>query len=99
MAGVGLDGKVAGVKILELADTPGLGQNAASATYYVDKAKKLTWYGQFAGMGADSPFEVKKDVQAITASTITSRALTAIIKAAAKAGADYLAARAQGATP
>jgi electron transport complex protein RnfG len=98
MTGVGLDGKVAGVKIIEINDTPGLGQNAARASYYVDRARKLTWYGQFTGMASDAPMEVGKDVQAVTASTITSRSLTAIVRASAAAGAAYLAERAQGAT-
>jgi electron transport complex protein RnfG len=97
LVGVGLDNQIAGVKILELNDTPGLGQNAAAATYYVDRKAKLTWYGQFAGKGTDAPFEVKKDVAAITAATISSRALARIIKAAAQSGAAYLSDRAEAA--
>ncbi len=98
MTGVGLDGKIAGVKILELNDTPGLGQNAKKANYYVDRKRRLTWFGQFGGMGADAAFEVGKDVQAVTASTITSRSLAAIVKASAAAGSAYIAERAQGAS-
>jgi Na+-translocating ferredoxin:NAD+ oxidoreductase subunit G len=98
MTGVGLDGKIAGARIIELNDTPGLGQNAANPGYYVDRPRRLTWLGQFDGMGADAPLEVGKDVQAITAATITSRALAAVVRASASAGAAYIAERAQGAT-
>jgi electron transport complex protein RnfG len=78
------------VKVLEHADTPGLGANAASSSYYVDKDKKLTFAGHFSGKSASDPFEVKEDVIAITASTITSRAVAAVVKASATAAADYL---------
>jgi len=98
MTGVGLDGKIAGIKILELNDTPGLGQNAKKPKYYVDRKRKITWFGQFDGLNADSSVEVGKDVQAITGSTITSRSLSAIVKASAYAGSAYIAARAQGAS-
>ena len=82
MAGVGADGKIAGVKIMEHADTPGLGANAASPSYFVDRAKGITFYGQFAGKSVADPFEVKGDVAAITASTVTSRAVAGAVKAA-----------------
>ncbi len=95
LVGVGLDNRLAGVKILELKDTPGLGQNAAAPGYYVDRKTKTTWYGQFSGKAADEAFELKKDVVAITAATISSRALARIIKNAAVAGAAYLSGRAE----
>jgi electron transport complex protein RnfG len=98
MTGVGLDGKISGARIIELNDTPGLGQNAANPAYYVDRQRRITWLGQFAGMGADAPLDVGKDVQAITAATITSRSLAAMVRASAAAGAAYIAERAQGAT-
>jgi electron transport complex protein RnfG len=82
LAGIGIDGTIAGVRILEHSDTPGLGANAASSSYFVDRAKDLTIYGQFAGKAVQDPFEVKKDVAAITASTITSRAIADAVKAA-----------------
>jgi electron transport complex protein RnfG len=85
LVGIGADGAVSGVKILEHKDTPGLGANAASPGYYVDKPRKITFYGQFAGKSTADPFEVKRDVQAVTASTITSRAVAGIVKAAALA--------------
>ncbi|MDR2783003.1 MAG: FMN-binding protein [Treponema sp.] len=90
LTGVGTDAKITRVKILEHADTPGLGANAASPAYYVDKAKKLTFTGQFSGMSASRAFTVKEDVAAITASTITSRAVANVVKASARAAAAYL---------
>jgi Na+-translocating ferredoxin:NAD+ oxidoreductase subunit G len=93
LVGVSLDNRVTGAKILKLSDTPGLGLNAKNSHYYIDKKSKLTWLGQFTGKGADAPFEVKKDVVAITSSTISSKAITKLIRAAARSGAAYLAAR------
>ncbi|MDR2098050.1 MAG: RnfABCDGE type electron transport complex subunit G [Spirochaetaceae bacterium] len=95
LVGVDTSGTISGVKILQISDTPGLGANAAKANYYVNKPKKLTFYGQFSGMKADGNIAVKKDggdVDAITASTITSRAVSLIVKNAAAAGAKWLAA-------
>jgi Na+-translocating ferredoxin:NAD+ oxidoreductase subunit G len=82
MVGISAENFITGVKILEHSDTPGLGANAASPSYFVDRAKGITFYGQFAGKKVSDPFEVKKDVVAITASTITSRAVSNSVKAA-----------------
>ena len=90
LVGVSLTRSIAGVRVLELNDTPGLGANAKSATYYVNKADKITFPGQYAGKYLTDAFEVKKDVAAITAATITSKALTAIVKAAADSAAAWL---------
>ena len=90
MVGVSVDGAITGVKILEISDTPGLGANAASPKYYVDRVRGITFYGQFAGKKVSDPFEVKNDVIAITASTITSRAVSASVKAAAIAAKAWL---------
>jgi electron transport complex protein RnfG len=89
LAGVGIDGVIAGVKIMEHQDTPGLGANAASPSYFVDRARGITFYSQFAGKKAGDPFEVANDVAAITASTITSTAVTAAVKAAALAAVEW----------
>jgi electron transport complex protein RnfG len=91
LVGVGADGKISGVKILEHADTPGLGANAADPKYYVNKAAGLTFYGQFAGKSVQDPFEAKEDVIAITAATITSRAVAAVVKAVGIAAAEWFA--------
>ncbi|MDR0388388.1 MAG: FMN-binding protein [Treponema sp.] len=93
LVGVGVDGRITGVKILEHQDTPGLGANAASPSYYVDKAAKLTFYGQFAGKPVSDPFEAKEDVAAVTASTITSRAVASVVKASGTAAVAWMSAR------
>jgi electron transport complex protein RnfG len=91
LVGVSADGTISGVKILEHQDTPGLGANAASPTYFVDRAAGITFYGQFTGKAVTDPFEVKSDVQAITASTITSVAVAAAVKAAGTGVAAWIA--------
>ncbi len=96
LVGVGTDRRITGVKVLDIKDTPGLGANAKSPTYFVDKTSKTTFPGQFSGKPLSDPFEVKKDVVAITASTITSKALTNMVKQAGIAAAAYLERSAQG---
>jgi Na+-translocating ferredoxin:NAD+ oxidoreductase subunit G len=92
LVGVGADRKIVGARVLENHDTPGLGANAASPTYFVDRAKRLTFSGQFAGKPVSDEFAVKRDVQAISASTITSRAVARIVKAAAESAGSLLGA-------
>ncbi|MDR3342287.1 MAG: FMN-binding protein [Treponema sp.] len=92
LVGVGVDNKISRIKVLEHQDTPGLGANAASPTYYVDKSKNLTFYGQFEGKSITDAFEPKGDVVAITAATITSRAVSSVAKASGSAAAAWLAA-------
>jgi electron transport complex protein RnfG len=96
LIGVGADGKIAGVKVLENKDTPGLGANAANPSYFVDRASGITFYGQFKGKSLSDPFEVKGDVIAITASTITSKAVTKVVKTAGQAAGAWLAAQTGG---
>jgi electron transport complex protein RnfG len=91
MAGVSAEGLITGVKIMEHSETPGLGANAASPKYFVDRAKGLTFYGQFTGKSVSDRFAVKDDVIAITASTITSNAVSASVKAAGLAVQAWLA--------
>jgi len=90
MTGVSVDGIITGVKILKHFDTPGLGANAASKSYFVNREKGITFYGQFAGKSVDHPFQVKDDVAAITASTVTSRAVALSVKAAGLAVTAWL---------
>jgi Na+-translocating ferredoxin:NAD+ oxidoreductase subunit G len=90
LVGIGTDRRIVGARVLENHDTPGLGANAASSTYFVDRAKRLTFAGQFAGKAVTDEFAVKKDVQAISASTITSRAVARIVKAAAASAGAWL---------
>ncbi|MDR1100662.1 MAG: RnfABCDGE type electron transport complex subunit G [Treponema sp.] len=91
LVGISAEGIVSGVKILEHQDTPGLGANAASPSYFVDRAAGITFYSQFAGKAISDPFEVRNDVEAITASTITSRAVADAVKAAGTGVAAWLA--------
>lgn len=88
---------VKAVRILENKDTPGLGANAVSPVYYVNKEKKITFPGQFSGKLVSDAFEVRKDVEAITASTITSRSISNIVKASALAADTWLLKKMQGA--
>ena len=72
MVGVGSDGLITGVRIMEHSETPGLGANAVSHSFL----------NQFINKSANDAFEVKNDVNAITAATITSRAVARAVKAA-----------------
>jgi electron transport complex protein RnfG len=94
LVGVGSDGTITGVRILKDTDTPGLGANAASPAYFVDKpANQKTFYGQFAGMAADGGIKVTKDggpVEAITAATITSRAVSLLVNVSGEVGRKWL---------
>lgn len=96
LVGVSRDKKITGARILTLSDTPGLGANAVSPSYFVDKKAKLTFPGQFVGKPVADPFEVKNDVTAISASTITSKALTLMVKNAGVSGSAWLEAYAAG---
>jgi electron transport complex protein RnfG len=97
LVGVGSDGVISGIKILEHKDTPGLGANAASESYYIDRAKGLHFYDQFAGKPLGDPFEVKEDVAVVTAATITSRAVAVAVKTAGDAAFAWLSKNAGGA--
>ena len=92
LVGVTPDGRIVGARVMTLADTPGLGANATNPAYFVDKASKTTFPGQFTGKAVSDAFEVKKDVVAISASTITSKALASIVREAGRAGAAWLTA-------
>ena len=90
LVGAGTNGKISGIKVLENKDTPGLGANASSPTYFVDRAAGITFYGQFKGKDIQDAFEVKGDVAAITASTITSKAVSGIVKVSARSAFEWL---------
>lgn len=93
LVGVTSDLIISGVKILVNKDTPGLGANAASPTYFVDRNTRTTFYGQFAGKSAKGKLRLNEDVQGITASTITSSAVTNSVRASAKAASKWFAAQ------
>jgi electron transport complex protein RnfG len=94
LVGIKTDGSLAGIKITQDNDTPGLGLNAASPTYYVgDKSKKTTFYGQFANFKATDNIKVKKDggiVDQLTGATITSRAVSLAVQEAVTEGWAWL---------
>jgi electron transport complex protein RnfG len=91
LVGIGTDGKISAIKILEDNDTPGLGANAVSVNYYVDRARGIHFYDQFVGKPVSDPFVPKSDVIAITAATITSRAVASSVKAAGEAAVAWFA--------
>jgi electron transport complex protein RnfG len=99
IVGVSTDGTITGVKVLENKDTPGLGANAANPKYYVDKATKTTFPGQFAGKKVTDAFVVKQDVIAITSATITSRSITNLVQVVGKAASDALGIGASAQSP
>ncbi|MDR2965529.1 MAG: FMN-binding protein [Treponema sp.] len=89
IVGVNIDGYITGVKIMEHSDTPGLGANAASPKYFVDRTNGITFYGQFTNKKTTDPFVVNDDIAVITSSTITSIAVSNSVKAAALAASAW----------
>ena len=88
LVGISQDGQITGVNILVNTETPGLGLNASNPVYFVNKAAKTTFFGQFTGKSTSSNLG---EVIAITAATITSRAVTRLVTAALESGAAWLA--------
>ncbi|MEG0775741.1 RnfABCDGE type electron transport complex subunit G [Clostridium sp.] len=80
MVGISSDGKVEGIKILTHNETPGLGSNA----------EKPKFADQFKGKSAEKELAVGSDIQAITGSTITSKAVTNGVNTAIKFYNDQL---------
>lgn len=74
MVGISTEGKVEGVKILAHTETPGLGSNA----------EKPKFKDQFKGKPALKELAVGTDIQAMTGSTITSKAVTNGVNTAIK---------------
>ncbi|MCL2008759.1 MAG: FMN-binding protein [Treponema sp.] len=91
LVGVGVDNRISGIQILDNIDTPGLGSNASSRSYFVDRPHGIRFYDQFAGKSVSDPFIPKQDVIAIAAATITSRAVTSSVKAAGEAAVAWFA--------
>ena len=77
IVGINTDGTVAGAQVTAHGETPGLGAKAQTDP---------EWITQFAGQPADGSLAVSKDggtIEAITGSTITSRAVTLGVNTAA----------------
>ncbi|MFH1709533.1 MAG: RnfABCDGE type electron transport complex subunit G [bacterium] len=72
VVGIDLKGRVAGLKILSMKETPGLGI----------KASEPGFLKQFTGKTSRSPLKAKKDIDAITGATITSQAIADGVKQA-----------------
>lgn len=70
MLGVGSDGKITGFRVLEHSETPGLGARITEAKFQQ----------QFVGKSVSDPFQVGKDVQAISGATISSRSVAGGVK-------------------
>ncbi len=78
MVGVLPDGTVYDTSVLSHGETPGLGAKCTSDEHF---------YGQFKNLKTDKPLLVKKDggsIDAITGSTITSRAYIEAVNKAVK---------------
>ncbi len=78
MMGIDLkSGKLAGIGITTMSETPGVGT----------RAKEATFTKQFKGMSLDANFNVKADggvVDAVTGATVTSRAVCSALRDGAK---------------
>ncbi len=72
LAGVSVEGKIIKIKILEQTETAGLGANVI----------KPEFLRQFVEKKISDPIEPKKDIQAITGATISSRAVCRGVKEA-----------------
>ncbi|MDK2784529.1 MAG: H+/Na+-translocating ferredoxin:NAD+ oxidoreductase subunit [Bacillota bacterium] len=70
MLGVSSDGKITGFRVLEHSETPGLGARITEAKFQE----------QFVGKSVSDPFQVGKDVQAISGATISSRSVAGGLK-------------------
>jgi Na+-translocating ferredoxin:NAD+ oxidoreductase subunit G len=76
LVGVNTEGVIEGVEILEHYETPGLGAKIDE----IKRGEKDPWFlRQFKGKKAET-IEVKKNIDAITGATISSRAVTDAIR-------------------
>lgn len=65
LIGIG-DGRVTGVEIFAMLETPGFGEKVADPSFT----------DQFVGRRADDPVAIREDIDAVSGATISSRALT-----------------------
>lgn len=79
LVGVDPELRVKGMKILNQRETPGLGANVL----------KPKFIGQFIGKGTGDALEPKKDVDALTGATISTRAVAEGVKAALRSSEKY----------
>ena len=79
MVGVNADGTVAGVQILSLSETPGLGMNATKASFLEQ------FIGKTLGIAVNKNEPAENEIKALTGATITSNAVTKAVNAAIEA--------------
>lgn len=80
IVGIDKDGIIKGIRILEQYETPGLGARIVE----IKQGEKEPWFlRQFAGKSAKT-VAVKKDIDAVTGATISSRAVTDAVNATVK---------------
>ena len=77
MTGVTAEGKVAGVQILELSETPGLGMRAKT-----DESFLKQFVDKLGGIGVAKNNPGENEIQALTGATITSKAVTGAVNEA-----------------
>lgn len=82
MVGFDLEGNITGVEILSHSETPGLGANATKQEY------KDRYIGKNGTLVVDKTSNEGQNVQAITAATITSKAVVAAVNLASEAFAE-----------
>lgn len=73
MVGIDSEGKVTGVKVLEHRETPGLGDKVVGSSEFLS---------QFKGKTPADPVEIKRDIDAVSGATISSKGVTAGVRAA-----------------
>ena len=86
---VGLDSSasVSGIKILKMAETPGLGTKVADKKLM--PGKPFTFLAQFVGKNLSAKLKVKEDIVGITGATITSAAVANGVLKAFKAHTEF----------
>ena len=75
MVGIDMDGVITGVEILSHSETPGLGANAVKPDF------KDRFIGKTGALTVDKVSNEGQNIQAITAATITSKAVTNAVNA------------------
>lgn len=75
MVGIGKDGAITGLEILSHAETPGLGANAVKPDF------KDRFIGKTGELTVDKTSNEGQNIQAITAATITSKAVVSAVNA------------------
>ena len=76
MIGIDADGKITGIEILSHSETPGLGANSTKPAF------KNRFAGKSGTLTVSKTSNDGENVQAITAATITSKAVTSAVNAA-----------------